>query len=191
VALAPGQVRFSFLELEQLWRDAGGAATWATTMAAIALAESGGCRFALAGPDDVRPVKTCTYRATNGENSAGLWQINVRAHPQFPVQSLFDALTNARAAVQVLGSGTPTPWSTYNNGAYLRFVPGTTTTPAGAGGGTPHTQFRSHPAGQVADEREANAIGAWHHLSRALGSTLPTQARRARLASHGFKRAIR
>lgn len=122
---------FGFSELEQLWISAGGSQAMAPTMAAIALAESGGCRYALAGPKDVRPVKSCTYRQTNGENSVGLWQINVQAHPQYSVQSLFDPNANARAAVSILGGGPPTPWSTYTSGAYRQYLSGGGSSPAG------------------------------------------------------------
>lgn len=55
----------------------------------------------------------------------------------------------------------------------------------------PTTQLPSNPPGLTGPVGEANAIGAWHHLSRALGSTIPTQARRARHASRNFKHAIR
>lgn len=139
---------FSFVELEQLWLSAGGSPTMAATMAAIALAESGGCRFALAGPQDVRPVKACRYRQTSGENSVGLWQINVQAHPQFNAQSLFDPLTNARAAVAVLGGGSPTPWSTYTNGAYRSYL----------GGGSAGGQGVARPGGSPSDSVQGSDV---------------------------------
>jgi hypothetical protein len=55
-----------------------------------------------------------------GEYSVGLWQINVRAHPQFDVNSLYDQDYNAHAAFDVFHDAGYrwTPWSAYNNGSY-------------------------------------------------------------------------
>src|SRR5205807_8603005 len=63
----------------------------------------------------------------NGENSQGLWQINVRAHPdlaqQFP--NLYDPVQNAKAAFIVSGGGSDiSPWTSTHNGLaakYLRY----------------------------------------------------------------------
>jgi hypothetical protein len=123
---------FNFSQLQRLWIDAGGSPQMAPVMAAIALAESGGCQYACHGPVDIRPVKECSYNYSTGENSIGLWQINVQAHPQYDAGSLFDPLANARAAVGVLGGGSPTPWSTYTNGAYQRYLSDTGAAPAGS-----------------------------------------------------------
>ena len=117
-------------------------------MAAIALAESGGCPYAKAGPVDDRPQKICTYRYTTGEDSYGLWQINRDAHPQFSRGQLYDPLGNARAAVAVLGSGPPTPWSTYTNGAYQQYLQGGGSSgPVRPGGGTDTGGGSSSPVG--------------------------------------------
>jgi len=85
---------------------------------AVALAESGG-----------------DTRAHNGvppDNSYGLWQINMigdlgpdRRH-QYHLKSndeLFDPATNARVANSISSDGTDfTPWSTYTNGAYKKYL---------------------------------------------------------------------
>jgi hypothetical protein len=132
---------FTHQQLEELWTLAGGLPQWADTAAAIAQAESQGCQYAKAGPTDDRPVKQCTYRKTNLENSYGLWQINRRAWPQYSASSLYTPTGNADAAVAVANGGTDFgPWTKYTDGAYKQYLqnpgsttpqPGTTFTPPG------------------------------------------------------------
>lgn len=51
------------------------------------------------------------------EDSRGLWQINVDAHPQYADENLYDPVTNARAMLAVSSGGKDwTPWSTYPAG---------------------------------------------------------------------------
>lgn len=95
---------YGFNELKQLWTDAGGPRGLAAIMAAIALAESSGNRFA--------------RNVTPKEDSRGLWQINVRAHPQYAHANLTDPRVNAQAAVAVWRSQGLGAWSTYTNGSY-------------------------------------------------------------------------
>ena len=70
----------------------------ATTMTAIALAESGGNTRA---------------HATGIEDSRGLWQINVQAHPEFADVDLYDPAQNAKAAYAVFHGAHESyrPWS--------------------------------------------------------------------------------
>lgn len=76
--------------------------------AAVALAESGG--NALAVGDFGR--------------SFGLWQIHTPAHPEYSGQSLFDPDYNAHAALAISKQGADwSPWTTFRNGAYKRFLP--------------------------------------------------------------------
>src|ERR1700761_3287181 len=85
--------------LEDLWEQAGGAASQAVTAASIAEAESGGQQFAT---------------GTGGER--GYWQIN----PNHGSLSTYDPLGNAKAAVIISGGGANwTPWTTFTSGAYL------------------------------------------------------------------------
>ncbi|OAA24563.1 transglycosylase family protein [Frankia sp. EI5c] len=79
-------------------------ATWV----AIALAESGG--------------NPSARLATSIEDSRGLWQINTWAHPWTKSTNLYDASANAAAAKKVCSSQGPTAWSTYTNGAYLKYL---------------------------------------------------------------------
>lgn len=77
--------------------------------AAVAMAESGG------NPDVVGDL-------TLGR-SVGLWQINLRAHPDYTEDDLKDPTTNAQAAFAISSGGTNwQPWTTYRTGAYLQYV---------------------------------------------------------------------
>ncbi len=69
----------------------------AVEMTAIALAESSGRTDA---------------HASSGEDSRGLWQVNLDAHPSLAGQDLFDPAVNARAAYDIYtDSGSYRPWS--------------------------------------------------------------------------------
>jgi len=178
---------WNFQALHGLWLVEGGPSEWANVMAAIALAESGGYTLALAGPVDIRPVKRCAYRQTTRENSVGLWQINVMAHLQYQAASLFDAFANVRAAIAVLGGGTPTPWSTYTSGAYKGYLGGKAE-PGGADNPFPNTP----PPGLAGPVGQPKRItSAWHFFGKELAHTAPTQMRRARVASGRYQSAVR
>lgn len=86
-------------EVASLWINAGGNPRQAQMAAAVALRESGG-----------RPqARALTQR----EDSRGLWQINVRAHPQWALRDLFNPRVNAKAAVSISRNGTDwSPWTT-------------------------------------------------------------------------------
>lgn len=63
------------------------------------------------------------------DNSYGLWQINVNAHPEYDPQSLLDPQTNANAAFAIYSAAGNSfkPWGTYlppyGNGAYQQYLP--------------------------------------------------------------------
>jgi hypothetical protein len=76
---------------------------------AVALAESGG------HPDAVGDFG----------RSYGLWQIHGPAHPQYSAWQLLDAEYNAHAAFEISKGGTDwSPWTTFRNGDYRRFMGG-------------------------------------------------------------------
>jgi hypothetical protein len=151
-------------DLETLWELAGGPPWFADVAAAIAQAESGGCQYALAGPRDIRPVKACTWRRTNLENSCGYWQINLRAHPTYSAPSIFSKLTNAQAAVAVSQRGEDfSPWSTYTSGAYKTHL---------TSGGTPTTQPGAASGPTLGDDA-TRATAGYYRLQQALARTLP------------------
>lgn len=95
------------------------------TAAAVAMAES---HIAGSVPDQANPsatnIVTSPAAGNLPERSFGLWQINTLAHPQFSESQLLDPTYNAHAAFVVSQSGTVwTPWSTYNSGLYLHYMP--------------------------------------------------------------------
>lgn len=102
---APGRAgAYHLAGLESLWRSAGGPAGVAHIAAAIALAESGG-----------------DPRAHNPSGASGLWQILGQVFPG----NIFNPFINARNAVRkYYAAGGFSPWVTYEDGAYRRFMDG-------------------------------------------------------------------
>lgn len=138
---------YSFSQLEDLWRQAGGNPLSAGMAAAIAMAESGG-------------NPSATHTNSNGTVDRGLWQIN-SIHG---AQSTLDPLANARAAVAISGNGSSwRPWCTaWSNaacgGTYL-------------GAGSPYQKFLtgstyqgSAPSGDVTGAN-ADLVGLPNPLS--------------------------
>jgi len=96
--------------------------------AAIAMAESG-------GNPNATNIVTNPLPGNGPERSFGLWQINTLAHPNYNESQLLDPAYNASAAFSVSSGGTNFhPWSTYNHGDYLKYMPaGTITAPSTLG----------------------------------------------------------
>lgn len=109
---ATGQqgTRYTYAQLEGLWINAGGSKGLAPVMAAIALAESGGCSAAV-NPTDNNGTQT----------SWGLWQISDGTHGQ-PAPGILTASVNAQQAVAKYHSQGLTAWGTYNSGAYKAYM---------------------------------------------------------------------
>lgn len=88
--------KYSFTQLQDLWKQAGGNPASAVIAAAIAMAESGG-------------DSNATNSNSNGTTDRGLWQIN-SIHGGL---STFDVTANTKAAVQLSQNGTTwRPWCT-------------------------------------------------------------------------------
>lgn len=109
----------SFAQIEAIAMKAGAKPAQAVILAAIAKAESGGSVTAH-NPD-----------ANTGDNSYGLWQINMFGSmgparlQEYGLSSnndLFDPLTNAKIAVKMMNASGFEPWSTYTSGKYQQFV---------------------------------------------------------------------
>lgn len=109
-------------EIYQLAVSQGFSPQAAVTMTAIALAESSGNPGAVSKPN------------TNGTIDRGLFQIN-SVHQQYDQGMLVnDPGYNTRAAFQLSGGGKSfQPWSTYNSGAYKKYL---SQAQAAAGGST-------------------------------------------------------
>lgn len=119
-----GQGLYTYQQLEELWIEAGGDPKDASTMAAIALAESGGRPWAY------------NPRDSNGlggtQVSAGLWQISNGTMTAVPGWS--DPLTNAKYAVAKFRSQGLAAWGTYTSGEYLGYMGGGQVGPVSASG---------------------------------------------------------
>lgn len=194
----------SFSELASLWVAQGGVPAIASTMAGIALAESGG------NPNALNPL-SCRQRSlddepcnfsTTGDYSIGLWQINYygglfndRVKAFGPPSALYDPAANARAAVALArdGSGLGN-WTTYTSGAYRKFL-GKSAGMVGPVGGQSTTTGRravSAPPGFT------GPVGVQEHLPEAfqrfvhaLGVTLPTRTKLSDHLSRRFTQAVR
>ena len=87
------------------------------------------CDYNLVVAGAVARAESSLYTCATNYNSGGsvdrgLWQINVRAHPEFDPIRLFEQDYNARAAFLVSSHGTNwNPWTTFKNGAYRKYLP--------------------------------------------------------------------
>ncbi|HEU4422223.1 MAG TPA: NlpC/P60 family protein [Pilimelia sp.] len=99
---------YSAREIYRFARLAGFSPDQSVTMTAIALAESGG---------------NSNAHNSSGEDSRGLWQINLDAHRNWAGRwNLYDPMENAKAAFRVSGGGRDvSPW-TVTHGANPRYV---------------------------------------------------------------------
>ncbi|MGN6675217.1 MAG: hypothetical protein ACTHMA_18145 [Thermomicrobiales bacterium] len=117
----------------------------AAIMAAIAMAESGG--------DTLSSCIDCVPGVH--ENSQGLFQINLLAHPDVTANCAWEPNCAAAAAYNISKNGTDfTPWSTYNSGAYKQFyVPPDQITGQGGQAVTPNpAQNAINQLGSVTDK---------------------------------------
>lgn len=105
---APTPGRLSPVAIAQLASNAGFSGKDLVTAVAIALAESGG-----------NPGVVGDLNITPG-GSVGLWQINLRWHPEYTAAMLTDPQTNADAAYAVYRAAGDSfrPWSTFKSGAF-------------------------------------------------------------------------
>ncbi len=157
----PSFPAYTWAQLAELWIGEGGDPKQANTAAAVALAESGGRLNALdntAYPDkpDYHPVAA----GNSPEFSVGLWQINWVVHRTYSVDQLFGAADNARAAIAVSDDGRAWgAWSTYNSGAYRRYL---------APAGTPLPTLTSLPT-----KSPAGVGRAWRTLLEQVSINVP------------------
>lgn len=105
--------KLSASEIATYAANAGFSGDDLVTAVAIALAESGGDPQAH-GDTSITPG-----------GSLGLWQINLRWHPEFAANpnALYDPQTNANAAYKVYGQQGFQAWSTFNGGQYQAHLP--------------------------------------------------------------------
>jgi hypothetical protein len=99
----------SAMQIAGYAHDAGWSGTDLVVAVAVALAESSG--------------NPAAHALTAREDSRGLWQVNVRAHPEFGGVNLYDPKANAQAAHAIWAKSGWGPWSAHNTGAYLLYMP--------------------------------------------------------------------
>jgi hypothetical protein len=110
----------SYSQLKGVWLNAAKGTqyatnAWASLMAAIAEAESGG-----------DPTATNPYDNDGTQTSWGLWQISNGTHSA-PASDWADPAGNAQLAIQKLDGQGLGAWGTYTSGAYKAYVSGKTT----------------------------------------------------------------
>ncbi len=100
---------YSAEQIYHFARVAGFSPDQAVTMTAVALSESGGDSHA---------------HNPHGEDSRGLWQINLRAHASWAAGlDLYDPVDNAKAAFQVSRHGGDiSPWTVTHGGESARYL---------------------------------------------------------------------
>lgn len=105
-------------EIRQYAANAGFSGDDLDTATAIAQAESSGKPTAYNPETDAG--------APEGKGSYGLWQIYLNAHPEFAGLNLKDPQVNANAAYEIYAKAgySFAPWSTFNSGAYARYLTG-------------------------------------------------------------------
>ena len=118
VTAVTGIGKLNFSGIQQYASAAGFSGDDLTTACAVALAESSG-----------NPSVVGDLNVTPG-GSIGLWQINLKAHPEYTASQLTDPQTNANAAYAIYqaAGNAFTPWTTFKTGAYLSYVPAPTDT---------------------------------------------------------------
>ena len=141
------------------------------TAAAVAMAESGGNPSVRGDPQF--------------GGSVGLWQINLPAHPEFDAKRLVEPDYNAHAALAISRNGTDwKPWTTFRNGAYLKYMPSASPPVAGA---SPPPASADAPSSPPAEDEQAPAcdddddapdstpiVNATAELVDEDGATIPT-----------------
>jgi hypothetical protein len=142
----------------------------AGTWVAVALAESGGNPNA---------------HNTRGEDSRGLWQINMRANAGLVGnRNLYDPATNAWAAKKICERQGVGAWGAYTNGAYRQFLARGNAAAGAAGGGRVSTVGVSNPV----SARPGGAV----YLSMRTGGRAPAAVKQVqhRLAALGYRISI-
>lgn len=116
------QVRLTYQELLVLAQNAGFGAD-SQTAAAIAIAESN------VPPTDPPTGNTQAYNpetqagTPEGMGSYGLWQIYLKAHPEYACIDLTVPENNAQAAFTIYSeAGGFHPWSTFKSGVYQEYL---------------------------------------------------------------------
>ena len=158
---------YSASEMATLAKGAGFDSATAKIMGAIGMAESSG-----------NPQAHNT-NASTGDNSYGLWQINMidpygsGRRKSFGISSndqLFSPTVNAHAAYVIYKQQGLRAWSTYKNNDYKKYLSSSGTASSGLGTGYTQADYKSYSAnGRTVDLTKAPAgqtQAAWNDLLR-------------------------
>lgn len=177
----------TFAQLEGYWIQAGGDPKLAPTMAAIALAESGG------DPTALNPIDN-----HGKQSSFGLWQISNGTHAP-PDPHWADPPVNARLAVAKEKSQGLSAWGTYSSGAYLAYLQAFPPAPVIPAASTPTVRFGGSPpkvtlASATAAPPDAGSPAAktdpmatWNLFCGSVGYWLPHALNKSRAARSGIR----
>ncbi len=131
-------------QLREILRAAGWPESLIPIMAAIGQSESSGdptsyrdcpgngyCTVTQGG----RTVRVREVAGQGPERSAGIWQINLRAWPQYSPEWLRDPVNSARAALEIYKRQGLRAWGSFTDGGYKKFFTGKVdTSQIGTGG---------------------------------------------------------
>ncbi len=104
-------------QIRQVLREAGWPESLIPLMAAIGLGESG-------GDPTAHRIRAAGQGQRLPENSVGLFQINLLAHPGYSVANLVNPVNNARAALQIYRQQGLRAWGSYTDGRYRQYLVG-------------------------------------------------------------------
>lgn len=158
---------YSVAEMTSIAKSAGFDNNTAKIMGAIGMAESSGNAMAH------------NTNAATGDNSYGLWQINMLGsmgpsrRKSFGISSndeLFNPSVNARAAYKIYKSQGLRAWSTYSNGDYKKYLGAAGGKSAGLGNGYSRADYASYSTGGTTVDLTKAPAGttqaAWDDLLR-------------------------
>lgn len=120
-------------QLREILRAAGWPESLIPIMAAIGQSESSGdptsyrdcpgngyCTVTQGG----RTVRVREVPGQGPERSAGIWQVNLRAWPQYSPEWLRDPVNSARAALEIYKRQGLRAWGSFTDGGYKKFFTG-------------------------------------------------------------------
>jgi hypothetical protein len=100
------------------------------------------------------------HALTSREDSRGLWQINVRAHPEYRNANLYDPAVNAQAARAVLRKQGWGAWSVYSRVKAGLYGPAAAGAVSGLGTRTAAEDAVGAAAGAAGSLADATGVGA-------------------------------
>lgn len=173
----------TFGQIEQLEEARGASPQAAQIGAAIVEAESSG---------NTEAHGDLSFGQGGGQyvGSLGMWQIFGQAHPQISAGCATDPNCSTDAARQISSNWSDwTPWSTFNSGAYRRYLgtdPGAGGGTAGGGGTQTEGRFSPQSIWDAMLQLGRSVLNPGQNLPPAAGNTLQDLAWRGTLVIFGI-----